>query len=158
MAGSEMIVDDILGHMATAVAAKVATTDTGSPSAFVEDTSAGGLASAQDKHFEVGLVALADVSHTGVSAGAAQMAGYLRAFVRIKYVNEGRSTRGMHAIIAQDIRGIQDYVQKYVREQGGGIGECFIDGESSIEEGDDPSILYAFMPFRVEYLDTLVVS
>jgi len=153
-----VIVDEILGHVATAVAARVATSDTGSPSSFVENPNAGGLDAAQDRHFEVGVVSLADVSHTGVDDQVAQMAGYMRLFVRVKYVNEARPLRSMHAIIAQDVRALQDYVQKYVREQGGGIGECFIDGEATLEEGDDPSIIYAFMPFRVEYVDTLVAS
>lgn len=153
-----MIVDEILGHFATATAAFSDVSDTGSPSAFVEDAGPGGLAAAQDKHFEVGLVALADVSHTGVDGQSAQMAGYLRSYVRIKFVNEARSRREMHAIIAQDVRGLQDYLQKYVRDQGGGIGECVIDGEATLEDGEDASIIYAYLPFRVDYVDTLVTS
>ena len=153
-----MIVDEILGYFATATAAFTDASDTGSPTAFVEDSNAGGLEAAQDKHFEVGLIALADVSHTGVDSQVAQMAGYLRCYVRIKFVNEARSRREMHAIIAQDVRGLQDYLQKYVRERGGGVGECVIDGEATLEQGEDASIVYAYLPFRVDYVDTLVTS
>jgi hypothetical protein len=137
-------------------------TGTGAPTNFREWTKAD-MAAAQDRHFEVVLVSMDEHGNTGVdTASAARVSAYLTCGVRMKFKNEGKPARVFHGYVAKDVRTIQDRVQYHLRNAQGtavaGLAECFTNGAAVIERGEDPSVVYAFVPFRVEYTDTVKTS
>lgn len=158
------IVASILAAIVEALGSTETTpvTGTGAPTNFREWTKAD-LAAAQDRHFEVLLTAMDEHGNTGVDTGStASVSAWLTCAVRMKFKNEGKSLRVFHGYVAQDVRTVQDRVQWHLRNHDGttpaGVAECFTSGAATIERGEDPSVSYAFIPFRIEYTDTVKTS
>lgn len=156
-----VIVGTILSTVATKVAAATPQgVDSTAPASFVE-WDAPALESAECRNFEVQVTGLGEYGNTGISGSTgARRDGFVKFLVRIKYIDLGGNARGNDAVIAADVQGLIDVVQRQVREAGGGVTSCDLDGEAFMERtvNGEQSLIIANIPFRCEYRDTQVTS